>query len=37
LSIPEILADVRRPLEIVVEYENLLGKKIKRELANLDA
>lgn len=37
LSIPEILADVRRPLEIVVEYENILGKKIKRELANLDA
>ncbi|KAL4428983.1 hypothetical protein ABPG74_011179 [Tetrahymena malaccensis] len=37
LSIPEQVAFVTRPISILVEYQNIMGKKIKQELSGLQA
>lgn len=37
LSIPELVAYVERPSKIVVEYQNLLGNFVKKELYGYDA
>ncbi|KAL4460705.1 hypothetical protein ABPG72_005642 [Tetrahymena utriculariae] len=37
LSIPEQVAFVTRPISILVEYQNIVGKKVKQEFSGLQA